>query len=131
MVEAATLPLHHSSMTTVALWAMGIAGTNREYFSQLFAGDLRAFGGPSPDKDTAGQIRSEQIKIVRGSAPGMLIANACNAMVLAMALWTGPDRWLVVSWASVVVSAGAADVGFGDAEVSGGSCGGTGHRRVD
>ncbi|MBR1156086.1 bifunctional diguanylate cyclase/phosphodiesterase [Bradyrhizobium sp. JYMT SZCCT0428] len=85
---------------------MNIAGNKcSEYFSMLFAGDLRAFGGPSPDQDTAGLIRSEQIKIVRRSALGMLIANACNAMVLAMALWTGPDRWLAVSWASVVVSA--------------------------
>jgi hypothetical protein len=76
-----------------------------EYLSVLFAGDLGPFGGPSPDSATAGQIRSEQMKAILRSAPGMMIATASNATVLAIALWGSPDQWLALSWSSAMVVA--------------------------
>ncbi|UPK01404.1 hypothetical protein IVB05_27465 [Bradyrhizobium sp. 170] len=59
------------------------------YFSKLFAGDLAAFGGPPREEVVAGFIRAEQIALVLRHAPSMMVANACNATVLALALWTG------------------------------------------
>jgi diguanylate cyclase len=75
----------------------------RSYFSRLFAGDLAAFGGPSTDEAVAGQIRAEQICLVLRNSPGMMLANACNATVLAIALWQSPDGIPAAVWAALVV----------------------------
>jgi diguanylate cyclase (GGDEF)-like protein len=69
----------------------------------MFAGDLAAFGGPSVEEPEAGQIRAEQITLVLGHTPGMMVANACNAAVLAMALWYSPDRNLAVVWTALMI----------------------------
>ena len=79
--------------------------SRRVYLSKLFAGDLSPFGGPSPDQSVAGQIRSEQMKGVLRSAPGMMLAVCANAAVLAIALWSNEDRWYGLAWAIVVISA--------------------------
>ncbi len=72
------------------------------YFSRLFAGDLGPFGGPSPDEAVAGQIRAEQICLVLRNSPAMMAANACNATVLGVALWTSPDGIYAALWAAVM-----------------------------
>ncbi|WP_458759900.1 putative bifunctional diguanylate cyclase/phosphodiesterase [Afipia sp. TerB] len=73
------------------------------YLSKLFAGDLAAFGGPQTKEEAAGYIRAEQMAMVLRHSPSTLLANACNATVLAIGLWQSPDRPVVVLWAAVVV----------------------------
>jgi diguanylate cyclase (GGDEF)-like protein len=73
------------------------------HLSKFLAGDLAAFGGPSAAETVAGYIRAEQLSIVLRHTPSMMLANACNATVLAIALWHSPDRSNAVTWASVVV----------------------------
>lgn len=80
------------------------------YVARLFAGDLSAFGGPATDEAVAGQIRAEQMSLVLGYSVGIMLANACNAIVLAIALWESPDKTLALIWAGTV-AAGA--IGFG------------------
>jgi diguanylate cyclase (GGDEF)-like protein len=74
------------------------------YFAKLFAGDLAAFGAPPTDEVIAGNIRAEQLSHVLGYSLGIMLANACNAMVLAVALWHSPDRNLALVWAAAVAS---------------------------
>ena len=74
------------------------------YVARLFAGDLSAFGGPATDEAMAGHIRAEQMSLVLGYSVGIMLANACNAIVLAIALWQSPD-WIFASiWAGAVAS---------------------------
>lgn len=80
------------------------------YIARLFAGDLSAFGGPATDEAVAGHIRAEQMSLVLGYSVGIMLANACNAIVLAIALWPSPDRTLALIWAGAVA---AAAIGFG------------------
>jgi diguanylate cyclase (GGDEF)-like protein len=75
----------------------------RSYFSGLFAGNLASFGGPSADEAVAGQIRAEQICLVLRNSPSMMVANACNATVLGIALWKSPDGIYAALWAAVMV----------------------------
>ena len=75
----------------------------RSYFSKLFAGDLTAFGGSPVEETVAAQIRAEQLTLVLRHTPGMMLANACNALVLALALWNSPDGTSAALWASAVV----------------------------
>lgn len=72
------------------------------YLSNLFAADLGAFGGPSPDEATAGHIRGEQLALVLRHTPSMMLANVCNATILALALWQSPDRVMAIAWASTM-----------------------------
>ncbi|GMO36026.1 EAL domain-containing protein [Bradyrhizobium sp. TM233] len=74
------------------------------YVARLFAGDLSAFGGPATDEAVAGHIRAEQMSLVLGYSVGIMLANACNAIVLAIALWQSPDRILALIWAGAVAS---------------------------
>src|SRR4030081_447577 len=74
----------------------------KSYFSRLFAGDLGPFGGPSTEEPGAGQIRAEQICLVLCHSPGMMLANSCNATVLAIALWPSPDGFYAALWAVVM-----------------------------
>lgn len=75
----------------------------RSYLSKLFAGDLTAFGGFPIAEAVAAQIRAEQLTLVLRHTPGMMLANACNALVLALALWNSTDGMLAALWASAVV----------------------------
>jgi diguanylate cyclase (GGDEF)-like protein len=81
------------------------------YFAKLLAGDLAAFGAPPTDEAIAGYIRGEQISLVLGYSLGIMLANACNAIVLAVALWHSPDRNLALLWAAAVAS-GAIFIGM-------------------
>ena len=81
------------------------------FLSKLFAGDLAAFGGPQVDESIAGHIRAEQVALVLGYSPAIMLANASNALVLAAALWHSPDRIYASIWAAVVVC-GAAYLGL-------------------
>ncbi|MGT2504212.1 putative bifunctional diguanylate cyclase/phosphodiesterase [Bradyrhizobium guangxiense] len=78
------------------------------YFARLFAGDLSAFGGPATDEAMAGHIRAEQMSLVLGYSVGIMLANACNAIVLAIALWQSPDRISALIWATAVAGAAIA-----------------------
>ncbi|WP_298239797.1 EAL domain-containing protein [uncultured Bradyrhizobium sp.] len=78
------------------------------YFARLFAGDLSAFGGPATDEAVAGHIRAEQMSLVLGYSVGIMLANACNAIVLAIALWQSPDRISAAIWATAVAGAAIA-----------------------
>lgn len=80
------------------------------YVARLFAGDLSTFGGPATDEAMAGHIRAEQMSLVLGYSVGIMLGNACNAIVLAIALWQSPDRTLALIWA---VTVAAAAIGFG------------------
>ncbi|WP_027529298.1 bifunctional diguanylate cyclase/phosphodiesterase [Bradyrhizobium sp. WSM3983] len=80
------------------------------YIARLFAGDLSAFGGPATDEAVAGHIRAEQMSLVLGYSVGIMLANACNAAVLAVALRHSPDWAFALGW--TVVVAGAA-IAFG------------------
>ncbi|MHB0770209.1 putative bifunctional diguanylate cyclase/phosphodiesterase [Bradyrhizobium sp. 5.13L] len=80
------------------------------YVARLFAGDLSAFGGPATDEAMAGHIRAEQMSLVLGYSVGIMLANACNAIVLAIALWQSPDRTAALIWA---VAVGTVAIGFG------------------
>lgn len=73
------------------------------YLSKLFGGDLAAFGGPQTDESIAGHIRAEQVSLVLGYSRAIMLANACNALVLAVALWHSPDRAIALIWAATVV----------------------------
>lgn len=75
----------------------------RSDLSRLFAGDLAAFGGPTVDETVAAQIRAEQLTLVMRHTPGMMLANACNAAVLAIALWHSPDGANAALWASALI----------------------------
>ncbi len=81
------------------------------YLSKLFAGDLAAFGGPATDETGAGYIRSEQMSLVLGHAVGFMLANICNAIILAIALWHSAD-WLRASIWTAAVAGGAAWIGW-------------------
>ncbi|TFV42457.1 EAL domain-containing protein [Bradyrhizobium frederickii] len=78
------------------------------YFARLFAGDLSAFGAPATDEAVAGHIRAEQMSLVLGYSVGIMLGNACNAIVLAIALWPSPDRISALVWATAVASAAIA-----------------------
>ena len=78
------------------------------YFARLFAGDLSAFGGPVTDEAVAGHIRAEQMSLVLGYSVGIMLANACNAGVLVVALWHSPDLKLALIWAAIVAGAAIA-----------------------
>lgn len=78
------------------------------YVARLFAGDLSAFGCPATDEAVAGHIRAEQMSLVLGYSVGIMLANACNATVLAIALWPTPDRIPALIWAVAVAGAAIA-----------------------
>ena len=86
----------------------GMRTQTTSYFARLFAGDLSAFGGPATDEAVAGHIRAEQMSLVLGYSVGIMLANACNAAVLAIALWHSPDWTFALIWAVVVAAAAIA-----------------------
>ncbi len=86
------------------LLGSGMRTQTTNYVTRLFAGDLSAFGGPATDEAVAGHIRAEQMSLVLGYSVGIMLANACNAIVLAIALWQSPDRILALIWAGAVAS---------------------------
>lgn len=90
------------------LLGLGMRTQLTNYVARLFAGDLSAFGGPATDEAVAGYIRAEQMSLVLGYSVGIMLANACNATVLAIALWQSPDRTFALIWAVIVAGAAVA-----------------------
>src|SRR5262249_16874827 len=75
----------------------------KSQLSRFFAGDLTAFGGPSVPEPAAGRIRAEQFGLVLRHSQGIMLANACNAAVLAIALWKSPDGGRAILCARAVI----------------------------
>ena len=71
-------------------------------------GDLSLVAGPVLTEQMAGRVRVEQIAQVARYTPGMMLANACAAPVLAGALWPSPSRWAALAWAAVMIAIAAA-----------------------
>lgn len=69
----------------------------------MLAGDLTAFGGERVDEPVAAQIRAEQLTLVLRHSRGMMLANAGNATVLAVALWNSPDGAAAALWGGIMV----------------------------
>src|SRR5690348_8352592 len=92
------------------LLGSGMRTQTTSYFARLFAGDLSAFGGSATDEAVGGRIRAGQMSLVLDYSVGMMLANACNAVLLAIALWHSPDRIPALIWA--VAAAGTA-IAFG------------------
>jgi diguanylate cyclase (GGDEF)-like protein len=90
------------------LLGSGMQTQTTSYFARLFAGDLSAFGGPATDEAVTGHIRAEQMSLVLGYSVGIMLANACNAAVLAIALWQSPHRMFALIWAVAVAGAAIA-----------------------
>jgi diguanylate cyclase len=55
------------------------------------------------DEAVAGRVRSEQINNIKRYLPSIMLANACNALVLVVALWASPQRQFAILWASTVL----------------------------
>ena len=55
------------------------------------------------DEAVAGRIRAEQINNIKRYLPSIMLANACNALVIVAALWASPQRQLAILWASAVL----------------------------
>jgi diguanylate cyclase len=64
---------------------------------------LRYPTGTADDEAVAGRIRAEQINNTKRYLPSIMLANACNALVLIAALWASPQRQFAVLWASTVL----------------------------
>ncbi|HYY83675.1 MAG TPA: EAL domain-containing protein [Beijerinckiaceae bacterium] len=71
-------------------------------------GDLSLVAGPVLTEQMAGRVRVEQVAQVARYTPGMMLANACAAPVLAAALWPSPARWAALAWAAVMIAIAAA-----------------------
>jgi diguanylate cyclase len=55
------------------------------------------------DDAVEGRIRAEQINNIKRYLSSMMLANACNASVLVIALWSSPQRQMAIVWASVIL----------------------------
>jgi diguanylate cyclase len=55
------------------------------------------------DDAVEGRIRAEQINNIKRYLSSMMLANACNASVLVIALWSSPQRQLASVWAFAVL----------------------------
>jgi diguanylate cyclase len=74
--------------------------SQRRLFSQI----LRYPNSASQDEAIAGRVRAEQINDIKRYLTWVLLANACNALVLVAAFWTSASRQFAVIWAAVVVA---------------------------
>ncbi len=60
---------------------------------------------PRPlDREVLARLRTEQLSAILRQTPNMMLANACNALVLLAALWSTPQHDAVLLWAIVVVT---------------------------
>ena len=72
--------------------------------SRVVSGDLSYFGGPVVDEDIAGRVRAEQISVLFQYLPWMMLANASNALIAAVALRKSPDWAWTLVWSATVVA---------------------------
>jgi diguanylate cyclase (GGDEF)-like protein len=69
---------------------------------RIGSGDLSYFGGPVLDEAVWGRIRAEQVGIILHYLPWIMLANACNALILVAAFWMSPERPWALAWAAAV-----------------------------
>ena len=55
------------------------------------------------DDAVEGRIRAEQINNIKRYLTSMMLANACNAAVLVIALWSSSQRQWALAWASTIL----------------------------
>ena len=55
------------------------------------------------DDAVEGRIRAEQINNIKRYLTSMMLANACNAAVLVIALWSSSQRQWAIAWASTII----------------------------
>jgi diguanylate cyclase (GGDEF)-like protein len=55
------------------------------------------------DDAVEGRIRAEQINNIKRYLASMMLANACNAAVLVIALWSSSQRQWALAWASTIL----------------------------
>ena len=55
------------------------------------------------DDAVEGRIRAEQINNIKRYLSSMMLANACNAAVLVIALWSSSQRHWALAWASTIL----------------------------
>ena len=55
------------------------------------------------DDAVQGRIRAEQISNIKRYLSAMLLANACNAGILIVALWASPQHQLAIIWATTTL----------------------------
>jgi len=72
--------------------------------SGLVASALSGCGRTIAGGPTRGRIRAEQISNVRRYLTPVMIANACNALVLVFALWSSPQGGLALVWACAILA---------------------------
>jgi diguanylate cyclase len=72
--------------------------------SGLAARAFRELRQTAADGPIQGRVRAEQISNVRRYLTPVMIANACNALVLVLALWSSPQRGLALAWACAVLA---------------------------
>lgn len=71
---------------------------------RTLGGDLSLFGGPSTDETVAGRLRAEQLAPILKHTRGIMVANACNALIFFTSQWGTPDVGLAGVWASLVIA---------------------------
>jgi len=82
----------------------GVIGRFVSHLRRFGSGDLSGFGGPPLDEAVAGRIRAEQINIILQYVPWIMLANACNALILLAAFWASPQRPWAMAWAGAVIA---------------------------
>jgi diguanylate cyclase (GGDEF)-like protein len=80
-------------------------GALKETYAKTIANVLKALTGGAPlDEAAATRLRQEQISAVSRTTPSMMLANACNALVLIVAFWGTPRQVVAFCWAIGVLS---------------------------
>lgn len=69
---------------------------------EFLSGVLHYPANLAADDAVEGRIRAEQINNIKRYLTSMMLANACNALVLVFALWSSPQRNWALAWASTV-----------------------------
>src|SRR5271157_2784520 len=71
--------------------------------NKLLSSVLHYPGNLVADDAVEGRIRAEQINNVKRHLSLIMLANACNALVLVVALWPSSQRHLAIGWASTIL----------------------------
>ena len=71
-------------------------------FHSLIPGVTRFPESLVVDDAVEGRLRAEQINNIKRHLSSIMLANACNALVLVIALWPSSQRQLAIAWASTI-----------------------------
>ena len=72
-------------------------------FRRLVSGVSRCPGTLVADDAVEERLRAEQINNIKRHLSSIMLANACNALVLVVALWPSSQRQLAIAWASTIL----------------------------